>query len=283
MKKKIKFAKKEFKNTDLPKNRYEVFIDILKVRFDIICKSGVILFLFLIPFIFSILAKNFSLFSLKEYFDSNTIDKTMYDQSLFTIKLLFSLFEVVSLLFFSIGLSGIMNIFKRLTFYDSIQFKDDFLRGVKNNYKHNVLTFFLVGMIYVLSIIYTNIYTGSDFVSYVIFYFPVFLSCILVIPVLIFCLFQIPIYNNTYKQYLKNACFFYGKTIFKTIGIILVLSSFFAPLLIKNVYVMIISILVSSIFLLPISILVLNLYCNSIFDLYLNEKQYPEIYRKGMI
>jgi len=33
-KRKIKFAKKDFELTNLPSNRMEVLIDILKVRFD---------------------------------------------------------------------------------------------------------------------------------------------------------------------------------------------------------------------------------------------------------
>lgn len=282
MRRKIKYAKNDFKSSYLPKNRYEVFIDVLKVRFDIIYKSGFVLFLFLIPLIFFTLSKNVSIFALNSNYEANLFDIDTYNNYLFLVNVIFGIGQSIGLVIFSVGLSGILNIFKRLTFYESIQFKEDFVRGIKFNLKECLTTFIIAGILYFLSVLYTNMPHNNDYLSYIIFYLPIFLGVVLIVPTLILCLFQIPIYKNTYKQYFKNACFFYGKTIFKTLGILIALFIPFTTLLINNIYAMIISILIISLLILPIIILILNLYCNAIFDLYLNEKQYPEIYKKGI-
>ena len=279
MKKKIKFAKRDFTECDLPHTRYEVFTDILKVRFDLIIKTGLILLASLIPLIIFSLTKNIYTFTLNDNLANKVIDADLYEQSFFSLNIIFGILQLLSLPIFAFGISGTLNIFKRLCFYDSIQFKEDFFKGVKANFRHTCITFMLVGILYFLSIFYTlmNRSNGNDFISVIFCYLPVVLGIVLVIPPLVMVLFQIPIYQNTYTQYLKNAMFFYGKTAFKTIGFLISLSIPFLPLLIENIYSMIISIILVGLIVAPISMLVLTLYCNSIFDEYLNKESFKEI------
>ena len=79
-KRKIKFAKKDFEVKDLPSNRIEVLTDILKIRFDLIIKTGTILFIFLIPLIVFSITKNISIFTLKDNYQNGVIDLELYNQ-----------------------------------------------------------------------------------------------------------------------------------------------------------------------------------------------------------
>lgn len=283
MKKKIKYAKRDFTKHDLPHTRYEVFTDILKVRFDIILKTGTVLFLSLLPLIIFSLAKNIYTFTLNDNLANEVIDQNLYNEAFFSVNIIFGFLQALSLTFFALGLSGVLNIFKRLCFYDSIQFKEDFFRGIKDNFKHSFITFAIVGLLYFLSIFYTLMNRSSDdFVTAFICYLPIVLGIILIVPIAIMVLFQIPIYENTLSQYIKNGIYFYGKTPFKTLGLLISLFIPFLPLFIDNIYSMIISTILVCFFVLPISILVLNLYCNSVFDEYLNKDNFKEIYKKGL-
>ena len=122
----------------------------------------------------------------------------------------------------------------------------------------------------------------SDFFTTIICYLPIALGIVLIIPVLLIVIFQIPIYQNTYMQYLKNGVVFYGKSAFKTLGLMISLFIPYLPLFIPNVYSAIISIIVICFIVLPITILALVLYCNHLFDEYLNKEQFKEIYKKGL-
>ena len=89
-KRKIKFAKKDFELKDLPSNRKEVLIDILKVRFDLIIKMGAILFIFLIPLIIFTITKNMSIFTLNDNYKNGVIDLTLYNQSQFSLEVIYT-------------------------------------------------------------------------------------------------------------------------------------------------------------------------------------------------
>lgn len=282
-KRRIKFAKKDFEVKDLPKDRFQVFTDVLKVRFDLIFKTGFVLFLFLIPFIIFSLTKNISLYTLNDNYNNGIIDSTLYNQSSFSVEVIYTFLQVVSILFFSIGLSGVLNIFKRVCFYESIQFKEDFFNGIKDNIKHVFFTLLIIGLMYFMMTIYLQMNKSiDDFTTTIICYLPIVLGIILVVPVLLIVLFQIPIYTNSFIQYIKNGVFFYGKTIFKTLGLMIALFVPFLPLFIPNIYSMIISLFVVCFIVFPITILILNLYCNYLFDEYLNKEHFKEIYKKGI-
>ena len=123
----------------------------------------------------------------------------------------------------------------------------------------------------------------DDFITTIICYLPISLGIVLIVPILLMVIFQIPIYKNTYTQYLKNGMFFYGKSAFKTIGLLVCLFIPYLPLFIPNIYSAIISIIVICFIVSPITILILSLYCNHLFDEYLNKEHFKEIYKKGLL
>jgi hypothetical protein len=184
-KRKIKFAKKDFEVKDLPSNRIEVLTDILKVRFDLIIKTGIILFIFLIPLIIFTITKNISIFTLNDNYKNGVIDLELYNQSQFSVEIIYSFLQVISLLLFSLGLSGVLNIFKRACFYENIQFKDDFLKGIKENSKHVFFTFLIFGLLFFMMTIYIQMNNSlTDFFTTIICYLPIALGIVLIVPVL---------------------------------------------------------------------------------------------------
>jgi len=245
---------------------------------------GLILFIFLIPLIIFTITKNISIFTLKDNYQNGVIDLTLYNQSQFSLEVIYTVFQVISLLLFSLGLSGVLNVCKRACFYENIQFKDDFYKGIKENSKHVFLTFLIFGLLFFMMIIYIQMNKSvTDFFTTIICYLPIILGIVLIVPVLVMVIFQIPIYQNNYMQYFKNGMFFYGKSLFKTLGVMILLFVCYLPLFIPNIYSAIISIIVTCFIILPITILILSLYCNHLFDEYLNKEQFKEIYKKGLM
>lgn len=280
----MKKNKKDYLLNDLPSNRKEVFFDILKLRFDLIIKNGVVLFLFMIPLILVTISFNISVFSLKDNLENNLIDLKMYQQSLSSIYMIYSFLQVLALLVLSIAFSGTLRIIKRVVFYESIQFKDDFLLGIKTNFKPTFLTFLIIGIIYFLCrMLLLNIFIdNSSKITYYINYLPIVLSVFILYPILMLLLCQIPIYNNSYKVFFKNSIYFYGKSIFKTLIIAISLLVPYLIFLINNIYVLLIFTIIIVLIILPIEILLFFIYSCSVFDKHLNVYQFKEIYDKGI-
>ena len=133
---KNKFSKSDFNETSLPKNRKELFFDILKQNHSILFKIAGLLILFLIPFL--------TVLALKDY---SFIVAHNEDKSNATMLIVCFILEILAILIFAIAISGFAKIFKELCYMEPVFFKDDFLKGVKENIKPTLLIALIVGII----------------------------------------------------------------------------------------------------------------------------------------
>ena len=133
--------KNDFTEENLPHNRKEQLLDIIKVRYRTLLNIGLILFIFLIPYMFSTLAKTLYEISIYEQYEPEEAI-----QLIRTNALIFGGINIICLVIFAIGLSGVMKIVKRLCFYDPVFFKEDFKAGIKDN------SGFMIGLFIILGI-----------------------------------------------------------------------------------------------------------------------------------
>jgi len=277
--------KPECTEANLPHNRFGVFWDCLKVRYDIFLKTAGILFLFALPLIVAILFYVLNKNSLISNYNNKVIDFDTYRSSFMSNVLLFSAIQSVCFLILAIGVSGLLRIIKRLVFYESIQFKEDFLRGIKTNIKHTLLLFLLIAICYFFSFLLMELAIGSasnDFASTIIFFLPLFAFLTFLLPMFLIALAEIPIYNNSFGENLKNAMIFYVRKFYITFPCLIIFLSPIALLLIPNAYALVISFVLVMLVLLPIEFIASHIYCTYLFDLYVNKQQYPQIVDKGI-
>lgn len=268
---------KDFTVHDLPSTRKELFFDILKHRLSTLIRLGWILVLCSLPYIVTTFL--FNLF-INEVQNSNLPDKEMYQQLIATINFR-NLLYIICSIFLSLGLGGIFQIIRRLLFNEDILFKVDFKKGMKENFRHIFLVFFILNVLYfVISLlIYEHLYLGTNYANIIV---GLTIAAFILFSAIALTIFNsTTIYNLRFIDRMKN-------------GFIFLMSKFFIliPLTILNLSMLLLHLIpnstsfVLSLFLLPllapILILINMLIIDSIFDEYVNKTNHPEIYRKGM-
>lgn len=272
-----KYSSTDFKESNLPHNRKEVFFDTIKVRFLLYVKIGFILFLFLLPF----LALNlYGKLVVTSYLDVNGItDETMLYAN--KVKLIITLLYIPTFIIFSIGLSGCMKVIKQLIWGEGIIFGDDFKAGIKENYQPFIVTFVLFGLIYLFDSYINTLEIEYEFIKYI----PFGVTFVFVIPVLMYILTQSIMYTNRYTTYIKNAIYFFIKTVPVSLLYTLVLIILIYPIntsYIPSLWIQYSVVSVIIIILLPLFISAKILYDFSIYDKFINSKDYPEYVDKGI-
>ena len=272
MKKVIKT--KDFDKSDLPSTRKEQFFDLLKHRFFFLLGLGVILLLFFIPLFASIVYKDLAILGINQ----SNMEANEKSSSLFFISLLFSFLVMMGLLIFSIGLAGVMKLLKQLIYDEPIFFKDDFLSGIKENFKFFLLISFLTGL---LNLISNTIAILFDNVLIVKILFPA-LNFALFYPVLFVCIFLSSTYSNNLMTTIKSSIVIYIKH-FPTVFLCFVLT--YGVTFFQYIDIMLLKyLLILFVLLIYFPILFLSSYLNQIriYDSLINKDQFPSYYLKGL-
>ena len=281
-KKKYKVAKSDFTIGQLPKNRKEVFFDCLKVRYDLFLKIGLVLFIFGLPIIIILFSHYFLNLNVYHQFDEGIIDENTYYNLIIAYRNIKNVLLLAGLIIFSIGIAGVMRVIRLLIWYEGITFSYDFYLGIKQNIKHVSLLFLLFGIINFLNGLSLN-----EAINHQLFIFienlPLSISIVLLLPIGLLVLSQITIYADKFFTYLRNGFTLYLLTFLKTIIVIIGLFSPLLLLLFNIIFVKIIVVLFLFIIYLPIGLVIWQLYSCSIFDKYINQKNYPHLVNKGIL
>ena len=283
-------SKKRFSNVDysyslLPTSRKAAFKDVYKHNFMTIFKCGTMLFLSLLPIlIFSVFMEIGKMGMTLEFYS---------EEDLFGVLLLWDISLNLGLLILFIivilFLSGIFRVLKLLVFQEGIDFFYDFRMGIKENFKHFFLIYLIFASFYALTYLLRAFFFGS-------FIGPVALLICLVmfLPALLWSYLHINIYQTKMWDYIKASYFFYFKNIgWSLLGLlmvvwpIIIIFLFYENLIFNNIdfiFILVKDVLLIalSLFYYPMVIVIFMLFSNSKFDLYINQDNYPEIYRKGL-
>lgn len=271
-----KEAKRDFQESDLPSNRFEVFFDVLKNHYRTLLGVSLILLLFFFPLLAGQFYLDLSSASLLLSLNAGELAEADYISQSKLLNQFSMMLLPVGMTIASIGLAGCARIVKRLCFLEPVFFFDDFKRGVKENGLHFALTTFGFAALLALSLFLLGL-NQDNFLG------ALFLGLVL--------LFAYP----TYLVYLPSSSFYSMKfassvglsfrVMFRSYGILLpYLLVFLTPFGLQFVGDVVLKylLLLATVLLSGAVALALFLFTFSRLDKYINKTHYPEWVDKGI-
>ncbi|MCH5180956.1 MAG: hypothetical protein J1F32_07060 [Erysipelotrichales bacterium] len=262
---KVKFGKGE-----KPTSRSEQWKQIFKEHYAEIISASLYTFVFWIPlFAWVLFAFNFEIFQ---------------ENSILNVLVLYSGIAL-TLIIAGLGLAGGFYVFRKFLWNEGCNVHLDFFKGIKQNGKQFAQIYLFIGIMYLLlhvvsQAIMVTEWSDISIIAFLAIEYVVFI-CLLIVA--FFMQTQTIFYENSFKQSFKNGIRFLVGTVLKSLGLFVVL---FLPFIlyefVPNGTVKLIAILISAI--IYFGILELTFMCHSLelFDKYINKKQHPDYYLKGL-
>ena len=275
-------AGEDFSPDKLPKNRAKLFLYMLKNKPLKIYLNHWLTALFFLPLIvWSVLTMRYTdwLFSL-----SAEEGITHLVEYWFTVHV--SAIPLWVLAF--VGLSGGLNVIRKLAWSDPVILKTDFLQGIKASGKQLALVGALWGMAFALlryAIDWLGFYYRVFDDSYAIVFgiFVCLFVLVLIVGLIVYMTCMSSLYNVNFKQLLLGAFKLYYSDFFLATGVILLC---LLPILILMTSGLAITLLIAYLLLLGclIGFIVIPMFlvCHHTFDRVINKKDYPSYYGKGL-
>lgn len=277
-----KFAKTDFTEAMLPKNRFQLFFDIYKNRFSLMINIGLLLFLFCAPTIAVSIITNLKVFDVNQYAANQSIDARQAALEIYYLTNSGNLMLIPCVIILAIGLSGVVGVLRRLIFQDGVLFWSDFAKSLKENCLTYGLTALLLG---VMNYLFQYCLRGAYFDNGVGMQISV-AACIIALFILAFIspliLVQSTLYNLKIWHKASNAFLLSMRMPHFALAMLATNVLPYLLLLIPNEYAYIILVIILPIIALPIQTLINMLICDSILDKFVNKQHYPQIYKKGM-
>lgn len=273
----IKRSKKDFTRNDLPKNRWEVFGDCLKMRFMLFVYMGLTLLVCSIPLFFVTFLKDNTVSALYAAYSNAEYTKEEYFALMQSANSIYSLFFIPCYLVLAIGVSGVMQVIRQLVWGEGVFFMQDTLEGVKSNgILYASIALIMGGIVYSINTFLPLQNSTSSVVASI-------LVILFIVPPTGLVVSQAVVYKNNFIKYYVNGFSLYVRTVPKTLLFTVlfvlpcVLGLDLVPFLIKYIVMF-----VFFLFLAPMLFTGWFLYSCSVFDKYINKETYPEIYDKGV-
>ena len=275
MKKEERHITDEDVKQSLPRNRKEVFFDLLKNRKMTLFAFSCYTFIFFIP-----LAVDLFLFN---FFESAAIAADKSDQ-LFSLVFYSMLIMLPCMLIGFIGLAGAFYTAKKMVWQEGISLASDFFQGIKENWKHALIN----GAIFGLALF--GLVIGGTYLALFAPVHAVVKGIGLGALILFFILFgmvvtlnftQCVYYENGYAVTLRNSFSFLGLLNWRILLIYLLSTGTVVVLGLFNLITLAIGLLLFAIFN-SVVIILYTLISHSAFDKYINKEHYPHMVGKGL-
>lgn len=271
--KKMKCTQDDYTASDLPLTRKDVFFECYKERFSLIFKIGLICLLSLLPAFLVKFTKDLYIISAISSLTEPTEEAIL--NIYYSANAVYGLFEVGAFVVFGVLFAGVVQILRQMLWNEPIFFCDDFKNGLKSNAVRFGTSAFILAMInYLLNMLTESLWTyilSGGFIA-------------LILPVAVWFGLQNIYYRVSVVASIKNAILMYTKTLPATVLLFVatIIPFWLATSVINFVFIKLIVLLVMGLFYVVPLTMCWILYALHIFDKYINQEQYPEIYRKGM-
>lgn len=259
----------------LPRNRKEVFFDLLRHRKMNLFALSSFTFMFFIPLAIDLLYFNF----LENVAIAN--DKLDY---LFSLIFYSMLIMLPCMIIGFIGLSGAFQVVKKMVWQEGIVLASEFFQGVKENWKHA----FINGVIFGATLF--GLVVGSSYLMIFSREMPVLCGVGIGALVVIFLFFGMSIaifytqdvyYENSYLTTLKNSFRFLALLNWKVLVIFLLSTGAVIALAALNLITLVIGLFLFAV-LNSVVIVLYTLVAHDAFDKYINMDNYPDMVGKGL-
>lgn len=283
----------DFLPEQLPSTRRKQFFDIVKNEWRTLLLMGLALSLFFLPFVISNIAEagymNGSADALRAELEQAGKTEAEIASSVAsqmrTIHIIFTGVNILCFMAFSVGLAGASRIVKCLCFGEGVLFKSDFFAGIKKYWKPFLLAGFFAGLFYFLvtyvSAMFAPLSQGNGGIG-VASGLTIGVYYALIVPLLLFSVAQATLYELPLVKNIANSMRFLIVRYYVIIVFALIIYGVSLITLIVYPLIMILAYLAFVILLLPFFILSFHLFALDLFDKYINEDNFPQIYKKGL-
>ena len=274
--KKQQYASNEYGLENLPSNRKDQFFDILKHKYKTLLLVGLMCFLFMIPMFAVHIAFETYFSNVMMSFNVGEISAEQATAATNTGIVIYCLAQIVGYLVAFIGLGGGMRIIRLLAYNEGILFWDDFLIGIKQNFKQ-----FLVFAV-IFSLGTSAIYLCKIPKSAVVTGIALGLKFGIINPWIIITICYASTYSLSLFKVIKNGFALYVKTFLVSLLFSLVTLVYYFLNFIPLLFVILIIQVLLLIFVLPIFMLGVYEYMLKVFDVNINSFSHPELVNKGL-
>lgn len=272
--KKTNVNKKDFLASDLPKNRYELFFDILKNQWRSLLILAVIILLLFLPII---LLRFFNLVMINSVIKNG--DSTNLRAEVFNTFIGYSFINFIVVVAIGILFGGVARIYKKLAFNEGFFLGADFIRGVKENFKDFFWLFLTYGFLnMLLEILCMNYMLDNNY----LYYFFKVLNYATLLPILGVSMTLCALYSDSFIVKINSSIRIYIKNLFKILLAVIIVFIPLALLFINSSIFQLFAPIVYSFIYFPFGYLIFVLTLNSLFDKDINEKNFPDLVGKGM-
>lgn len=270
----FKNKKKDFDKNSFPSTRVKLFKKIFLSHFGKLVLVNILCFLFFIPLIF------WGLFT--TLYKSNITDVSVLTNFMITVE---SPLKIICYLICSIGLAGIVYYIRKLSWGEPVRLFNTFFTGIKQSYKPFLLFSFIFSIfacLFDLSISLLK-YVNYSKTHMIFFYALLIVSLILMLSIISYSLTMSSLYYLKTTTIIKYSFLLTIKNIFLNILFVIISYGIIVTLfMLGNVYLYFIGIFLVGFIAISYTTLLWVTFANKSYDIYINLKQYPDFFRKGL-
>lgn len=280
-KRKPKVAKIDFTEASLPHSRRDVFRDVLKNRWKDLLKLGALLLLFSLPLLVFGAVSEINAANIYAEYKNGAISAETCASEVAASNGAFALIKIIGYIIFSVGIAGSARVLRQIIWDEPLFFFEDFKDGIKIYGGQFALAMFLYGLCAYTAVFFSSATNG------ILYAIASGLGVFILLPAMFFWLSERTVYASRIGENIRNGFMFYVRTLFKSIGMLLLA---FLPFILEYVleffglYNFIFKysyLLICTFLFLPLGIMLWLLYTYSVFDKYINAELFPEILHKG--
>lgn len=283
MPKKNSVSEVPFSRDMLPRNRKELWFDVVKLNYIPLISLGLIMFAFSLPVFFNMLVTDFYIAQLSAgVSDVSSGQWVEVQKQIALVQNTSALMDILGLAVFAIGFAGQMRVIRQYAWGEVVSLFYDFTTGIRQNIKQTLGVAVAAGVLRFLCIYLNNLaeinnnvtayYVSSAFAAVLFLFF---------IPVGAYMLVCISVYGNTFSQNLLQSFFLYIKAPAKSILALLCSGGILLFMLYPNMVVHVAVALLCTIGG-PFFLLGWFLFVYHQLDIYVNKEKHPEIVGKGI-
>ena len=280
-KRKPKVAKNDFTGDNLPHSRRDVFRDVLKNRWKDLLKLGALLLLFSLPLLAFGAVGEINAANIYAEYKNGAISAETCASEVAASNGAFALIKIIGYIIFSVGIAGSARVLRQIIWDEPLFFSEDFRDGIKIYGGQFALAMFLYGLCSYTAVFFSSAANG------ILYAIALGLGVFILLPAMFFWLSERTVYANKIGENIRNGFMFYVRTLFKSIGMLILA---FLPFILEYVleffglYNFIFKysyLLICTFLFLPLGMMLWLLYTYSVFDKYINAELFPEILHKG--
>lgn len=266
-------------STNLPRNRFQEFKYVASL-WDRMLTISLLVLLFALPLV--------ALLSVSAVVEASLLEKVTdeveYLSKMLQMRVFTGLLSIVGFYPLMLGLSGAFYFMRKTVWSQGATIKGDFFKGVKGGLAASIAPAIFAMLTYLFfqtSLWFVPVLL-KDLVWQIVMYVVVGLVVILMFSVIMYDLAQNAVYKVSFFQRLKNS-FIFALVKYPRNALTAIITFVpFVPMIMWRVLGLVIAFTLMAVYCFALCVLGQTLYCHSVFDKYINEKNYPDLVKKGL-